>query len=225
VGVAFGWLGVEDPSQWETGIVLYVLGCMYPILYRSSIFYFFDTDYNDTVIAYQCALTFWTAAFPGLARDLPSTQASLRAAQNGEKTMKEHAEVESMERNRISNVSFAVCSAGEILILAVMVGIVKALKAGESSEGNTRAFSVLCAFSGGVWCKCVDFLLEICIEKIFLIVLCAIPWFVLEQRRPGLTLPPGTSLLTVGFKQTAVAFRECVRLKQTFLYLVFYFLM
>ena len=38
-------------------------------------------------------------------------------------------------------------------------------------------------------------------------------------------MPPGTNLLTVGFKQVAVAFRECMRLKQTFLYLVFYFLM
>ena len=32
-------------------------------------------------------------------------------------------------------------------------------------------------------------------------------------------------MLTIGFKQTVVAFRECMRLKQTFLYLVFYFLM
>jgi hypothetical protein len=32
VGVAFGWLGVEDPSKWNTGIVLYVLG-------RSSAFH------------------------------------------------------------------------------------------------------------------------------------------------------------------------------------------
>jgi hypothetical protein len=26
VGVAFGWLGVEDPSQWREGTVLYILG-------------------------------------------------------------------------------------------------------------------------------------------------------------------------------------------------------
>lgn len=32
-------------------------------------------------------------------------------------------------------------------------------------------------------------------------------------------------MLTIGFKQTVVAFRECLRLKQTFLYLIFYFLM
>jgi len=29
----------------------------------------------------------------------------------------------------------------------------------------------------------------------------------------------------IGFKQTFVALRECLRLKQTFLYLVFFFLM
>jgi MFS-type transporter involved in bile tolerance (Atg22 family) len=38
-------------------------------------------------------------------------------------------------------------------------------------------------------------------------------------------MPPNTSYLTIGFKQTGVALRECLRLKQTFLYLIFYFLM
>jgi hypothetical protein len=33
-----------------------------------------------------------------------------------------------------------------------MVGILKALNADASAENNTRAFSVLIAFSGGVWC-------------------------------------------------------------------------
>jgi hypothetical protein len=56
-------------------------------------------------------------------------------------------------------------------------------------------------------------------------VFCAIPWFIVEKRRPGLAMPPGASLATIGFKQTFVALRECLRLKQTFLYLAFYFLM
>ena len=64
----------------------------------------------------------------------------------------EHAQFESLQRNRISNVSFAICSAGEIIILAVMVGILKGLKSDASTENNTKAFSVLIAFSGGVWC-------------------------------------------------------------------------
>ena len=66
-------------------------------------------------------------------------------------SIQEHADLESMERNRISNVSLAVCSAGEILILAVMVGILKGLKSDASTENNTKAFSALIAFSGGVW--------------------------------------------------------------------------
>lgn len=185
VAVSFAWLGVEDPSKWQAGVVLYVLG----------------------LIAYQCSLTFWTAAFPGLARDLPEVKESAAQVDDGTKSVHEHADYESIARNRISNVSFAICSAGEIVILAIMVGILKGLHSDASTENNTKAFSVLIAFSGGIW------------------LLCALPWFFLEKRRPGLALPPGTSLLTVGFKQTYVAFRECMRLKQTFLYLIFYFLM
>lgn len=118
-----------------------------------------------------------------------------------------HARLASLSRNRVSNMSFAVCSLGEVIILAVMVGILKSLKSDENTENNTKAFSVLIAFSGGIW------------------LLCALPWFFFEQRRPGLTLPPGTTFLTVGFMQVYVALRECMKLKQTFLYLVFYFLM
>ncbi|KAJ7018600.1 MFS general substrate transporter [Mycena alexandri] len=151
VAVSFAWLGVEDAAQWRSGVALYILG----------------------LITYQCSLTFWTAAFPGLARDLPEVKASV----------------------------------AEIIVLAIMVGILKAVKSDESTANNTKAFSILIAFSGAVW------------------LVCAVPWFLFEKRRPGLNLPPGTSLLTIGFKQTYVAFRECLRLKQTFLYLVFYFLM
>ncbi|TFK40194.1 MFS general substrate transporter [Crucibulum laeve] len=185
VAVSFAWLGVEDPSKWRAGVALYILG----------------------LITYQCSLTFWTAAFPGLARDLPEVKESKAEVKSGIRSLHDHTLLTSLSRNRISNVSFAVCSAGEILILAVMVGILKGLKSDESTENNTKAFSVLIAFSGGIW------------------LLCALPWFFLEKRRPGLDLPPGTSLLTIGFKQVAVAFRECMRLKQTFLYLIFYFLM
>ena len=63
----------------------------------------------------------------------------------------DHANFESLNRNRISNVSFAVASVGELVILAVMVGVLKGLKSDESTANNTKAFSVLIAFSGAVW--------------------------------------------------------------------------
>ena len=56
-----------------------------------------------------------------------------------------------MMRNRISNISFAICSAGEIVVLAIMIGILKGLKSGDSTENNTKAFNVIIAFSGSVW--------------------------------------------------------------------------
>ena len=65
----------------------------------------------------------------------------------------EHSRFESLERNRVSNVSFVVCSAGEVIILGIMIGILKAVKSDESVKNNTMAFSVLLAFTGGVWCS------------------------------------------------------------------------
>ncbi|KAJ3720826.1 MFS general substrate transporter [Lentinula guzmanii] len=184
VAVSFAWLGVDDPSQWRAGIPLYIMG----------------------LITYQCTLTFWTAAFPGLVRDLPEVKESLTQVKHG-KDLEAHAKFISLSRNRVSNISFTIQSLGEVLILAVMVGILKGLNSDSSTEANTMAFSVLIAFSGGVW------------------LLVALPWFFFEKRRPGLKLPPGTTIFAVGFKQAYVAFRECLKLKQTFLYLIFYFLM
>ena len=65
----------------------------------------------------------------------------------------EHSRFESLERNRVSNVSLAVNSAGEVIILGIMIGILKAVKSDESVKNNTMAFSVLLAFTGGVWCS------------------------------------------------------------------------
>ncbi|KIK95280.1 hypothetical protein PAXRUDRAFT_141029 [Paxillus rubicundulus Ve08.2h10] len=185
VAVSFAWLGVADPSKWKAGVVLYVLGSYQP----------------------QGALTFWTAAFPGLTRHLPEVQESAKEVTEGTKDVDEHAAFESLSRNRVSNISFTVSSVGEIFVLVIMVGILEGMKAGDSTENNTRAFSALIAFSGAVW------------------LICALPWFFIEKRRPGLSLPPESSLLTIGFRQTYVAIRECLRLKQTFVYLIFYFLM
>lgn len=65
----------------------------------------------------------------------------------------EHAKFESLARNRIANIAFAVCSSGEVIILVIMVGILKAVKSDQSTENNTRAFSILLAFAGGMWRK------------------------------------------------------------------------
>lgn len=104
-----------------------------------------------------------------------------------------------------------------------MVGILKAVKSDQSTENNTRAFSILLLLPAECGVSRMCFFVASLLIKFT--VLCSIPWFIFEKRRPGLKIPPNTNLMTIGVKQVYVAFRECMKLKQTFLYLVFYFLM
>lgn len=139
MATGLAWLGYTDPSQWKSGIALYMVG----------------------LIAYQGSLTFWTAAFPSLARNLPEVRESAAdlASSPPRTTAAKHAEMDMIARNRVSNVAFTVQSVFELVILAVLQGILVALGANDSTENNTKALSVACAYTAGVW------------------ALCAMPWF------------------------------------------------
>ncbi|KAK4702256.1 hypothetical protein P7C70_g3970, partial [Phenoliferia sp. Uapishka_3] len=184
-GLSFGWLGVEKPEQWQTATGLYIIG----------------------LIAYQGSLTFWTAAFPQLARNLPEMQDSQEKLIVGETTPEAHAKLDSFSRNRISNIAFTVCSCGELVVLAVLVGILFAVHSNASVENNTSALSIVSAYSGGVW------------------VVCALPWFFLEKTRPGQPLPAGSNYVSTGINTIWNAMKEARKLTDTVIYLVFYFLM
>lgn len=56
-----------------------------------------------------------------------------------------------LARNRLSNVSFFVCSAGELVVLAILAGILVAIVDPNDPDSNTRALSIVCAYSAGVW--------------------------------------------------------------------------
>jgi MFS-type transporter involved in bile tolerance (Atg22 family) len=100
-GIGFGWLGVHHQEQWKTGLGLYIVG----------------------LIAYQLCLTYWTAAFPGLARNTPHLREKAKQFEQGEITREEYDFADSMKRNELSNTAFYVQSLGEIVILAVIVGV------------------------------------------------------------------------------------------------------
>jgi MFS-type transporter involved in bile tolerance (Atg22 family) len=89
---------------------------------------------------------------------------------------------------------------GEIVILAVIVGIMFGLRVNESEERNNWGLSVLIAFATGVW------------------LLLAIPWFALEKRRPG--QDPGMNIVVAGFWQLYRAVTQIWQLKQSFFYLI-----
>lgn len=94
-GIGFGWLGVHTPEKWEAATGLYIVG----------------------LIAYQLTLTYWTAAFPGLARNTREIREKAQAYEDGTITRQEYDHADSMKRNELSNIAFYIQSCGEIVIL------------------------------------------------------------------------------------------------------------
>ncbi|KAF8849980.1 MFS general substrate transporter [Acephala macrosclerotiorum] len=125
--------------------------------------------------------------FPGLARNTPELR-------------QEYDYADSLKRSELSNMAFYIQSLGEIVILAVIVGILFGLHVNASTTNNNWGLSVLIAFGTGAW------------------MLLAIPWFLKEKRRAGQEVPHNMNIITVGFWQIW-------HLKQSLIYLVGYFLL
>ncbi len=111
------------------------------------------------------------------------------------------------ERSRLSNVSFYIQSVGEVVILAIIVGIMFGVHVNDSVEANNWGLSVLIAFATAVW------------------VALSIPWFIFERSRPGLKIPAGMNVISVGAWQLWEAMTQIWHLKQSLIYLVGYFLL
>ncbi|KAK3708626.1 hypothetical protein LTR37_011348 [Vermiconidia calcicola] len=182
-GLGFGWLGVHTADKWQIGLGMYVVG----------------------LIAYQLCLTYWTAAFPGLARNTLELRDKAREFEAGEISREQYDFADSMKRNELSNVAFYIQSMGEIVILAVIVGIMFGVNVNASQANNNWGLSVLIAFATGIW------------------LLLAIPWFILEKRRPG--QDPGMNIVLAGFWQLRRAVTQIWQLKQSLAYLIGYFLL
>ncbi|KAI1196024.1 autophagy-related protein 22-like protein [Nemania serpens] len=184
-GIGFAWLGVHEPSRWEAGVGLYIIG----------------------LICYQLTLTYWTAAFPSLARNTPHLKEAARAFAEGDISQADYDRQDEMERSRLSNVAFCVQSVGEVVILAIIVGILFGVNVTASTEANNWGLSVLIAFATAVW------------------LVLSIPWFLIEKKRPGLKIPSGKNIVSVGFWQLKEALAKIWHLKQSLIYLVGYFLL
>ena len=128
------------------------------------------------MIAYQTTLTFWTAAFPGLARNTPQLREKAEEYTAGKISRDEYDYADTLQRSRLSNMAFYIQSVGEIFILAVIVGVLFGVNVNASQANNNYGLSVLISFATGVW------------------LLLALPWFILEKRRPGQSLPPNMNM-------------------------------
>ncbi|KAG6919783.1 hypothetical protein DXG01_001622 [Tephrocybe rancida] len=79
----FGTISLTAPSRWPLGMALYMIG----------------------FISYGATLVFYAAAFPRLARNTAHARALRAKYESGEISKEEYDLEESMEKNRISNIS------------------------------------------------------------------------------------------------------------------------
>ncbi|KAI0403562.1 putative autophagy protein [Xylaria palmicola] len=182
--VGFAWLGVHDADKWHAGVGLYIVG----------------------LVAYQAAYTFWNAAFPGLARNTPEMEEKADAYVAGTITRDEYDYADSLTRSRLVNVAYVIQSFAEIVILAIMIGMMFGLRVRESEANNDLGLSAIIAFGTAIW------------------LVVSLPWFFLEKHRPGQD-PGNRSIIVAGLWQIGHAFKTIWQLKQSLLYLIGYFLL
>ncbi|PPQ70377.1 hypothetical protein CVT26_013842 [Gymnopilus dilepis] len=172
-------ISLTEPSRWGVGMALYMIG----------------------FISYGATLVFYAALFPRLARNTRHARTLRDKYEAGEITREEYEVEESMEKNRISNISTAHSNIGYIVTLCLNLTILIPL------EKNPKANNYVMVLVNSYW------------------VLTGIWWFIFQEPRPGPPLPEGESYLTIGWKQIWAASKQYKKLPYTFIYLFAFFLL
>ncbi|OBZ70315.1 Autophagy-related protein 22-1 [Grifola frondosa] len=175
----FASISLTSPSRWGAAMGLYMIG----------------------FITYGATLVFYAALFPRLARNTPHARQLREKFESGEVSAEEYEIEESMEKNRISNISTAHSNIGYIATLLLNLSLLLPL------AGNPKVNNYVLVFTNGYW------------------VLLGVWWFVFQQPRPGPPLPKGEHYLTIGWKQIWIALKQYKKLPYTFVYLVAFFLL
>lgn len=114
----------------------------------------------------------------------------------------EYDRIDSMSRSKMYNIPNYIVSPFQVWILAICVMILYRLDANESDAKSDWGVSVVIAFVSALG------------------LAFALPWFVLEKRRPGQTPPANMNIIRAGLWQWRQTASHIWRLKQTLLYLI-----
>ncbi|KAF8914395.1 autophagy-related protein 22-like protein [Gymnopilus junonius] len=175
----FAEMSLTVPSRWGLAMALYMIG----------------------FISYGATLVFYAALFPRLARNTLHSRTLRAKFEAGAISREEYEVEESMEKNRISNISTAHSNIGYIVTLCLNLTILIPL------AKNPKANNYTLVLVNSYW------------------VLLGIWWFIFQQPRPGPRLPKGESYLTIGWKQIWAASKQYKKLPYTFIYLFAFFLL
>ncbi|KAH7887427.1 MFS general substrate transporter [Phlebopus sp. FC_14] len=177
----YACMALTSPSRWKLAMALYIIG----------------------FVSYGATLVFYAAAFPRLARNTPHSRSLRERYEKGETSAKEYEQEESLEKNRISNISTMHSNVGYVVTYALNL----ALLIPPATANDPRVDNFVLALDNSYW------------------VLLGIWWFVYQLPRPGPPLPKGESYLTIGWKQIWAALKTYKHLPCTFIYLFAFFLL
>ena len=138
----------------------------------------------------------------GLARNLPGMRRKAEELKAGSISRAEYDRIDSMSRSKMYNIPNYIVSPFQVLILAICVIILYRLDANESDAKSDWGVSVVIGFVSALG------------------LIFALPWFVLEKRRPGQTPPANMNIIRAGLWQWGQTATHIWRLKQTLLYLI-----
>lgn len=156
-------------------------------------------------LSYNICQAFWTPALPALARNTPESLDVKHAYAAGEISKAEQDRGLMLQRNKLSNYAFGAMSIGYTITLLIALGVAYGLDANDSEEANTKAAVVIVGVATGFW------------------IVFASPWFFLEKPR-SLPLPAGETYFSVGFKSYWGLLKQIGSLRETWIYLLGYFL-
>ncbi|KAG6373769.1 MFS general substrate transporter [Boletus reticuloceps] len=187
------------PSRWKLAMALYIIG----------------------FVSYGATLVFYAAIFPRLARNTQRSRSLREKYENGHISVEEYEREESLEKNRISNISTVgpriyLTRDRMLIVMHQMhsnIGYVVtyllnlALLLPPKTANDPKVDNYTLALDNSYW------------------VLLGVWWFIYQSPRPGPPLPKGESYLTVGWKQIWAALKTYKHLPYTFVYLFAFFLL
>ncbi|KLO05189.1 MFS general substrate transporter [Schizopora paradoxa] len=175
----FASVSLTTPARWKSAMALYMLG----------------------FISYGATLVFYAALFPRLARNTPHARSLREKYEQGEISAEEYEREESLEKNRISNISTMHSNIGYVVTLCLNLSLLLPLM------NNPKVDNYVIVLTNGYW------------------VLTGIWWYIFQQPRPGPKLPKGEHYITIGWKQIWEAAKQYKKLPYTFIYLFSFFLL
>ncbi|KAL4081450.1 autophagy-related protein 22-like protein [Scleroderma yunnanense] len=177
----YACMALTSSSRWGIAMTLYIIG----------------------FVSYGATLVFFAAAFPQLARNTPHSRKLRERYENGEISAQEYETEESLEKNRISNISYVHNNVGYVATYALSL----ALLLPSATANNPLIDNYVIVLANTYW------------------VLLGIWWFIYQLPRPGPPLPKGEHYFTIGWKQIWAVLKTYKHLPYTFTYLLAFFLL